>query len=258
VWTFNSQSRPISRSLFLGSLLPFSFFRSFSGLCVCSVGLAIVPQNLFAYGSGVQTATAGVQAQFYLQTYEYSVNSTGSRVAGAPLTWGNGLSLTVQVLGRSTGTVDTALVQGTVTEIGSGLYSVTYTALRGRVLEVFVSLDGVSLPESPIRVPLAPSQPVGALSAARGSGLQGAVDETKASFTVAGADQYGNALQAGMYNLRLLIYPAQPISPHSFMWHCCRWIRVQHFSVALPTRLFQLASEVFGDGLAGWHIHRGV
>ena len=175
-------------------------------LMVLRIGLAIVADNCYASGVGLTSAVAGTPGSFSVQTKEFVpsgiVTTNASRVIfGADATYGTGLSARFSAqLVSSASNGQLALLPTTISEVGGGLYTVSYLASVGRSYQVFVLFDGVQIPGSPFSLTLEPALQVGpAQSTAAGLGVAQVEKGGPGMLLLQAADVHGNAFRDGSF-----------------------------------------------------------
>jgi hypothetical protein len=146
--------------------------------------------NCQASGIGTQWSRAGDTTWFTIVTRASTLLSNGSVVWGEQLSYGNGLTFEVRAVAQAARGIQFQV--GDVTELGNGVYNVTYTVIYGSLYSLFVRLDDIDVPGSPFQVTVIPRSADGSTSRALGRGLQAAVRDEVSSFIVQSYDEFEN------------------------------------------------------------------
>ena len=190
----------------------------YSDVYALKLNTAVQADNCQAVGPGLINATAGALSSFGIQARQRA-NATGNGTGsdwGEVLTWGVQLQFDVLVIGELGGVP--ARLESGITEVGSGVYEVWYTAFGGAsacgqvteaTVTISIQLDGMSVPGAPFIVQVLPA----ALNASKATITDptDAVREQPTTFTVHPADAYGNPSQGLLTPTRLtVLVDAQP------------------------------------------------
>lgn len=212
-----------SGGVFTGGILMFAGNQgdlNFNDVSIFSVGLQVTADNVTI--GGLTPLKAAERGSFFIEAREsYTVlrsdtppNSTcvkkGKQCVyfGRPLTWGTGLSFDVSAVGKLPDG-SASLYKGAFSEIGDGVYNASFTAFSGSVVDVYVLLDGVNIPGSPLSVSLRPLA-VGSAFFSRvdvdQEGLLRAVKGERARLLLRVRDEYGNIMVSGGQVSELSLY----------------------------------------------------
>lgn len=147
-------------------------------------------------GNGITQTIAGKQNWFTIQTRQSIQGPNNTIIFGEPLTWGTQLAapnnhLTVTLASHHIISIESGLI----TELGNGLYNVSYSVSFGDKYSIFVELDGISVPSSPFTLHLLPDQPTSAIILSTNEQLTITAKQLQAAITIQLLDQYGNTVK---------------------------------------------------------------